>query len=171
MDWIDIRIRKPTAADADENGKVLQLMASGNIVSYAWNIPTGVIAWMPIPKFEKVELPEGYRLINTAEEPFNKNALWWNKKCRYWKPTFNRYNPSLTYCVPIETKPKYRPFKNENEFEPFKNEWTIHIETNTKYPPNRYNDSRWGGFDWQYAFDNYIFADGRPFGIKEDKNP
>lgn len=71
------------------------------------------------------------------------------------------------------TKPTYRPFKNQEEcwqemlkHHPFG--WVKHKETQI------YEDSRYVSNDgiWRYLFNDmyeyYTFADGTPFGIKED---
>lgn len=170
MSWIDIRVRKPKESDGNKKGRVFQLLKEGSEGIYMWYDLTGVVAWMPIPKFEKIDPPEGYRLVDTTTEPFRKDALWLDTLWKEWKLTRSTmYGVDVIYCVPIDPpKPAYRPFKDGKEFEPFENEWTIHIESKTKYPPMSYSEVGWGGFTWEDAFNRFTFADGRPFGMPSD---
>lgn len=167
MSWIDIRIRKPKQADADDDGKVLQLLDDWTVDYYRWDDLESTIAWMRLPKFQRVDPPKGYRLIDTAKEPFRKDAIWWREGRKDWQPVRgDEYDEALLYCVPIDPpKPAYRPFRGGKEFEPFEDEWTIHIQQKVKFPPQPYSDNHWSGGTWEKAFELYTFADGRPFGM------
>lgn len=81
----------------------------------------------------------------------------------------------------IKSESKYRPFKNVEEcwnemlkHQPFG--WVTHLYTNFKRPIEAFSntastnikyDGTW--YDFNAMFDRYIFADGTPFGIKEEK--
>jgi hypothetical protein len=177
MNWIDIRIRKPTKADADKFGNVLQLLQCGRAACYWWDCLTDAVAWMPIPKFKPIDPPEGYRLIDIATEPFRKDAMVWELSAAKWFPTSNtcKYSPNSLYCVPIDTKPKYRPFANAEEFKPYRDKWVKVINNldihKSILRPSSYNDFSWSAWSWEEAFKDLEFDDGTPFGIKEDKNP
>jgi|688.fasta_scaffold15454_9 hypothetical protein len=171
MNWIDIRIRKPTAADANKDGLVLQLSRMGNVSFYHWKSLGGVVAWMPIPEFKPVDPPEGYRLIDTANEPFRSGAKFFDYSNKVWRSARNtKYEAFLLYCAPIdEPKPKYRPFKNATEFEPYKNKWTVRIGSTEALPPQRYSSYAWSVYTWEEAFRRFMFVDdGMPFGVPEE---
>ena len=69
----------------------------------------------------------------------------------------------------IKTEPKYRPFKDAEEcfneigkHQPF---GYIKYKDRNYYYPIRFGDNS----DFDYLFENRIFADGTPFGIKENE--
>lgn len=82
----------------------------------------------------------------------------------------------------IKPEPKYRPFTNADEcwqemqkHQPFG--WLKHKEEKENYPILKITDSRISMidvceevtfFDYNETFKQYIFADGTPFGIKEE---
>lgn len=82
----------------------------------------------------------------------------------------------------IKPKNKYRPFTNADEcwqemqkHQPFG--WLKHKEEKENYPILKITDSRISMidvceevtfFDYNETFKQYIFADGTPFGIKEE---
>ena len=66
-------------------------------------------------------------------------------------------------------KPEYRPFKNVGEcwkemqkHQPFG--WLKYKDRNSYFPISFGDNS-----DFDYLFENRIFADGTPFGIKEEE--
>jgi hypothetical protein len=72
MRWRDMRFEKPTEADADGAGKILQLLSSGVVVRGGWNDLFRTVAWMPIselPSFDPIPDPPDpqYRPYNAAE--------------------------------------------------------------------------------------------------------
>ena len=80
-------------------------------------------------------------------------------------PSFN-YKPSL---YRIKPEPKYRPFKSVEECW---NEMQKHQPfgwLKSKKSPQFYSSYEIGeGSDWDYRFNTYTFADGTPYGIKEE---
>ena len=70
-------------------------------------------------------------------------------------------------CYRIKQEPKYRPFKDTEEcweemqkHQPFG--WIKYKDRNSYFPISFGDNS-----DFEYLFENRIFADGTPFGIKE----
>jgi hypothetical protein len=62
--WIDIRVRKPTAADGDKRGRILQRLKDDALCVCHWNDLLSVAAWMPIPELTPLpDPPEGWRSI------------------------------------------------------------------------------------------------------------
>jgi hypothetical protein len=65
MRWRDIRFEKPTEADGNSSGSVLQLLEGGTVGLWRWDSLGGMKAWMPIsdlPKFDPIpDPPEGWR--------------------------------------------------------------------------------------------------------------
>jgi len=127
MRWRDIRFEKPTAADGDSNGSIVQMLTGGAICCDAWDDLSGAIAWCttnelftfdPIP-----DPPEGWRFVQDGEA-FDSRAKFWLD--RGWEETANDnrsgYNDSFVYIVPIDPpappEPQYRPFKDAAEFAP-----------------------------------------------------
>jgi len=109
MRWRDIRFEKPTVADTDDNGEVLQLLKSGRVCYSDWDDEYLVIAWMPIselPAFDRIpDPPEGWRFV-VAGDAFDARAMYWNDRKKEWEPTGNRQNYGslelYTYIVPID---------------------------------------------------------------------
>ena len=69
----------------------------------------------------------------------------------------------------IKSEPKYRPFKDAEEcfneigkHQPF---GYIKYKDRNSYYPISFGDNS----DFDYLFENRIFADGTPFGIKEEE--
>ena len=69
----------------------------------------------------------------------------------------------------IKTEPEYRPFKNVEEcweemqkHQPFG--W-FKIKSRQTYCPITLDESS----DFDYCFENHLFADGTPYGIKEEE--
>ena len=72
------------------------------------------------------------------------------------------------YLYRIKPEPKYRPFKSVEECW---NEMQKHqpfgwLKSKTSLQLNTYEISEYS--DWERRFNNYTFADGTPYGIKEE---
>ena len=83
--------------------------------------------------------------------------------------------PSFAVDVLYRIKPetKFRPFKNRDEcyetmlnHEPFG--WVIEKEHNEHFNINSIGVTGVGGYTYRKAFKELVFADGTPFGIKEE---
>ena len=71
------------------------------------------------------------------------------------------------YLYRVKPEPKYRPFKSVEECW---NEMQKHqpfgwLKSKTTLQLNTYEISEYS--DWERRFNNYTFADGTPYGIKE----
>ena len=73
-------------------------------------------------------------------------------------------------------EPSYRPFKNAEEFKPYREKW-IRYKNNINAPSYeafrlfRYSDDDiqlLKLLTWEQAFNDVVFEDGTPFGIKEE---
>ena len=167
--WIDIRVRKPTAADADkewQKGKVLQLLDDNSVGLYAWGDRYRAVAWMPIPEFKPLpDPPEGFRYVQ-EQKPFDKRARFWSDLLKKWEITTNTaYDHRMVYIVPIDPPAlTYRPFANAAEFKPHRDKWwRVKGEPDDAcHPPHYYSDSH----NWQRSFETLVFEDGTPFGVK-----
>jgi hypothetical protein len=178
MRWRDIRFEKPTEADGDDCGQVLQLLSEGSVGSYHYANDCDCIAWMPLselPAFDRVpDPPEGWRFVEKGEA-FDKRAKFWGVSGKEWLK-LNRdlvEYPRLLVCIvpidpPAPPEPQYRPFANAAEFEPHKNKWWRYksADNDEQIPPALFNDKIHGVQYWQDSFDNKVFSDGSPFGVK-----
>lgn len=101
MNWIDIRIRKPTEADGDENGRVLQRLSCGECGVWQWDNLTHTAAWMPIPPFNHLEIPEGWRVVDTATEKKTDKMKFWGRGTKNWLMTCDGdYTKDFLYITP-----------------------------------------------------------------------
>lgn len=68
----------------------------------------------------------------------------------------------------IKPEPKYRPFKSVEECwnEMQKHQPVGWLKSKTTLQLNTYEISEYS--DWERRFNNYTFADGTPYGIKEE---
>ena len=89
---------------------------------------------------------------------------FWGK----WELLTEPYFDSEPSKYRIKTKPKYRPFKDTEEcfnemskHQPFG--WIKYKDKNSYFPISFGDNS-----DFDYLLENRIFADGTPFGIKEE---
>ena len=72
------------------------------------------------------------------------------------------------YLYRIKPEPKYRPFKSVEECwnEMQKHQPVGWLKSKTTLQLNTYEISEYS--DWERRFNNYTFADGTPYGIKEE---
>jgi hypothetical protein len=178
MNWIDIRVRKPTKADADKFCRVLVAFGDESIGVHDWGWiatkSTSCIAWMPLsdlPKFVPIpDPPEGYRFKQVGDER-TSDALRWSLVCEAWMRVseFGEFTPGEIYAVPIAPpKPQYRPFSIAAEWLPHKDRdvvnadkqfqrWMTYTNFCIRFPSGLYT--------WEHAFKVLKFADGTPFGL------
>jgi hypothetical protein len=181
MRWRDIRFEKPTEADGDDCGQVLQLLSEGSVGSYHYANDCDCIAWMPLselPAFTPIpDPPEGWRFVQSGE-PFDNRAKFWGT-VKDWVITGNagHYSPNTCYIVPIDPpkppKPQYRPFANAAEFEPYFRRMIKEKSLDDfRTVVTSFSDKGvWlaGGSiatGYREAFDIYEFANGFPFGVR-----
>ena len=177
MNWIDIRVRKPTKADADKFCRVLVAFGDESIGVHDWGWiatkSTSCIAWMPLsdlPKFVPIhDPPEGYRFKQEGDE-CDGRALRWSADWKAWicVSEAGEFTPSEIYTVPIDPpKPQYRPFANAAEFEPYESKrWRYKNDLNsTVRMPKGYSDCGHYGDKWDDSFIRKEFTDGTPFGL------
>jgi hypothetical protein len=181
MRWRDIRFEKPTKADADKDGMVLQLLSTGNVCRWYWTPLGSCVAWMPLselPAFDPIpDPPEGWRFVE-AGEAFDNRAKFWGLS-NHWVETLQEdgYAKELVYIVPIDPpeppKPQYRPFANAAEFEPYFGRMIKEKSLDDfRTVVTSFSDKGvWlaGGSiatGYREAFDIYEFANGFPFGVK-----
>ena len=174
MRWRDIRFEKPTEADADENGKVLQLLPTGGLVSWPWRGRDQLVAWMPmseLPAFNPVpDPPDGWRFVEKGEA-FDNRAQYWSHLNNVWLIAWqdDSYDPTVIYIVPIDSpKPekRYRPFASAAEFAPHRDKWICTPGANTCRRVDHYNDLGVNGMAWESLLRNRTFEDGSPCGVE-----
>jgi len=115
MRWRDVRFEKPTEADADENGEILQKLNPGaGFVSDHWTDLSVCVAWMPLselPKFDRIpNPPEGWRFVDKEKEK-PCEAKYWDKHKIEWIPRRSPKDDWMkydAYIVPIDP-PKPEP--------------------------------------------------------------
>jgi hypothetical protein len=182
MRWRDIRFEKPTEADGDDCGQVLQLLSEGSAGSYHYANDCDCIAWMPLselPAFTPIpDPPEGWRFVDKGEAFDPRAKLWLDYK---WATTKNDeragFNKSFVYIVPIDPPaPTYRPFANAKEFEPYFGRMIKEKSLDDfRTVVTSFSDKGvWlaGGSiatGYREAFDIYEFANGFPFGVKVEQ--
>jgi hypothetical protein len=182
MNWIDIRVRKPTQKDAESSGRVICLLENGDTTLQFWDKvfigQTSAVAWLDpktLPKFTPIpDPPEGYRWKQDGDE-FDKRAMVWCPQDSVWAPTICNYAyvSTETYTVPIDPpKPQYRRFENAAEFEPFADRWVrCKPEKCETYRICAYNDQLFWmgtavkGVSFEAGLRDYCFSDGTPFGL------
>lgn len=170
MSWIDIRLRKPTEADGDEQGRVFQRLCGGSVVQFAWNELNSCVAWMPIPEFTPLpDPPEGYRFIDPEVEDFREGVKYWNDTYKKWMDAARcMWQVMEIFCVPDPPEPQYRPFASAEEFRPYHHRWWRRKGETLLYPPTYYNDTKRGSVTWEFLLDGFEFDDGTPFGLPVD---
>jgi len=84
--------------------------------------------------------------------------------------------PIPYFALEVIKEPTYRPFKNAEEFKPYREKWVrykhnINAPSYEAFRPFRYSDDDielLKLLTWEQAFNDVIFEDGTPFGIKEE---
>ena len=113
---------------------------------------------------ERKEAKELWPVIKAFGE--GKQIQYFNS--RVWVdleyPKFN----DEPYLYRIKPEPKYRPFKSVEECwnEMQKHQPVGWLKSKTTLQLNTYEISEYS--DWERRFNNYTFADGTPYGIKEE---
>ena len=87
--------------------------------------------------------------------------------CGSWSDLLSPKFDKEAFLYRIKPEPKYRPFKSVEECW---NEMQKHqpfgwLKSKTSLQLNTYEISEYS--DWERRFNNYTFADGTPYGIKE----
>jgi hypothetical protein len=75
----------------------------------------------------------------------------------------------LNSAIIVRPKPpQYRPFANAAEFTPFRDKWWKFKDGEAFYirPPVPYSNLSHEGVPWQTRFEQCVFDDGTPFGVK-----
>lgn len=176
MFWIDVKLKLPSALDADKNGKVLWQHANGSRATAPWDQRRGLlVAWASMPEFVPLpELPEGFEILkdNNAEPHPAARVLrsfgWASIACLGQQN--RKYDLGEIYCVPIaQPAPQYRPFESAEEFEPHRDRWWK-FKSNMRFnPPQSYTDLGPCGRPWPVAFLELEFDNGEPFGVQVDR--
>ena len=86
------------------------------------------------------------------------------------------FRPIPYFALEVIKEPTYRPFKNAEEFKPYREKWlrykhNIDAPSYEAFRPFRYSDDDielLKLLTWEQAFNDVIFEDGTPFGIKEE---
>jgi hypothetical protein len=74
--WIDIRVRKPTAADGDKRGRILQRLKDDALCVCPWNDLLSVAAWMPIPELTPLpDPPEGFEIFDPKPGEISRGMM------------------------------------------------------------------------------------------------
>ena len=137
--------------------------------------------WVPAPP--KLQLREGAwyerkdgEIVGPCkvdpEQP-NKYGYKWHAGCwRYRDDGTNQLESDQWIIREVEPpQPKYRPFKNAEEFKPYRNCWWYRDDSDGRryFPPQHYDDQHHGGVFFAYRFKTCFFEDGTPFGVLEDE--
>ena len=136
MRWRDIRFEKPTEADADKYGKILQLLDHGGVCTWPWNGLSTVVAWMPTS-----ELPEFEPVPDTPKPKYRPfaNATEFAPYADKWIARANKENPTIAGA--------YRPAGYDDH-----GIWVV-IETNRQTYRELFDQGR-------------RFLDGSVFGVE-----
>jgi hypothetical protein len=134
--------------------------------------------WVPAPKLQLREGAWYERKDGVVVGPCKKSGLddlpWFFGNFFYRNDGTNN---ATDWCYlirevdpPQPPQPKYRPFKNAEEFKPFRNCWWYRDDSDGRkhFPPMYYSDSFHGGISFAYRFKTCFFEDGTPFGVLDD---
>jgi len=176
MRWRDIRFEKPTEADADNHGRVLQLLDNGDVGVYHLESKYRTIAWMPmseLPAFDRIpDPPEGWRFVEKEKDKKRLPYKYVKKRSNEWQDGDSPGIPwerDTVYAVPIDPpSPQYRPFANSAEFEPYELKFWRYKDDckDLRRKPCSYSNDGHFGDGWSRSFDSKVFSDGSPFGVK-----
>jgi hypothetical protein len=113
-------------------------------------------------------VPDGWELVEVRKVRYMENYIWTSGYSSLWQDS-----EESDFVVPIirkiEQPAKYRAFANAEEFKPHRDRWWQVKGNATVYPPGHYKDAGYDGSTWQQAFDDFVFDDGTPFGVKIDE--
>jgi len=175
MRWRDIRFEKPTKADADKNGDILQLLNDGKVTTWHWKGLGGCIAWAPLselPKFDPIpDPPEGWRFVDKEKDKRRNDAKCFNPRTQEWygvNPHVLEWTNDNIYIVPIDPPASlYRPFANFDEWWPHRNRYVKRLSDG--FIGRSCWDPTSTGFQIDpktFVFLNDDGSDGEPCGVK-----
>lgn len=143
--------------------------------------------WVP-PK--PIEPLEGWRLLTEGEAVCVGDMAWdgkgfWDDELLSSEQKIVGQSWNVKYHYPIARKidppkPKYRPFKNAEEFRPFRDKWLISVDSDAfssgferviSYDNVRVYITIGECTDWwtyEQAMERFTFEDGTPFGVLDD---
>ena len=88
--------------------------------------------------------------------------------CGVWSDLLSPKFDKEAFLYRVKPDPKYRHFKYVEECwnEMQKHQPIVWLKSKTSLQLNTYEISEYS--DWERRFNNYTFADGTPYGIKEE---
>ena len=116
------------------------------------------------------------------EDFFGKEIEIFDKTMKMWKTAMLPHFDCDSNIYRIKPEPKYRPFKDAEEcwaemlkHQPFgvvKDKYFANYQTHRAFTCLITNGCDFGGYEdetFESCFKNLLFADGTPFGIKEEE--
>ena len=116
-------------------------------------------------------VPEGWELVrigfpSQGEEYIN------SKDAKITRAHFEFTSGYFPIVRKVEKPKQYRPFRSAEEFRPHRCRWVRHIASDSCSSVIGYNDrsvkfgTNKGYWDYEMAFETWVFDDGSPFGVE-----
>jgi hypothetical protein len=113
-------------------------------------------------------VPEGWELVY-ANRIVEAGEWYINAK---GKPEQASVTSGSTWAIirKIEQPDRYRAFANAEEFKPHRYRWwSWKDDRSNTFPPAAFGKSGHHSHSWEASFDQKVFDDGTPFGVKIDE--
>jgi hypothetical protein len=113
-------------------------------------------------------VPDGWELVH-ANRIVEAGEWYINAK---GKPEQASVTSGSTWAIirKIEQPDRYRAFANAEEFKPHRYRWwSWKDDRSNTFPPAAFGKSGHHSHSWEASFDQKVFDDGTPFGVKIDE--
>jgi hypothetical protein len=119
--------------------------------------------------FERVPgVPDGWELVAFRKPSQGDFVINWVGQIERWAFCDSAY--VFPIVRKIEQPAKYRAFANAEEFKPHRYRWwSWKDDRSNTFPPAAFGKSGHHSHSWEASFDQKVFDDGTPFGVRIDE--
>jgi hypothetical protein len=116
-------------------------------------------------------VPEGWELVHACRQAESGEHYLDGKGHLSFSTLMWRTSACYAIIRKVEQTDRYRQFANAEEFEPHRNRWwSWKDDRSNTFPPAAFGKSGHHSHSWEASFDQKVFDDGTPFGVKVDGN-
>jgi hypothetical protein len=115
-------------------------------------------------------VPDGWELVAIDNPAYGDWFINRDGLPEEWVQS-HRCSRAMPIIRRIKQPDRYRPFANAEEFKPHRYRWwSWKDDRSNTFPPAAFGKSGHHSHSWEASFDQKVFDDGTPFGVKVDGN-
>lgn len=115
-------------------------------------------------------VPEGWELVRIGTPQVGEYIV--GELGRPFQAMCRFHDNGFAIIRKVEKPKQHRPFRSAEEFKPHRDRWVRHIASDSCSSVIGYNDrsvkfgTNKGYWDYEMAFETWVFDDGSPFGVE-----